>query len=318
MHRIILAILFIIYLTSHVQAACHNNCHRKGRCSAWGTCDCFEGYEGNDCSRKSCPKGFPLADVATATDTAHNLATCSNQGTCDYSTGNCVCNSGYTGKSCSATNCFNDCNSRGVCVSLRSAAILNDGHLFNRTTTYNQWDADVIFGCKCDPGYSGADCSQRICEYGPDPRLDTMPREKVTLVCDCRGEVYCEGKFKLRFMGTVFKSWLYPTSTGADLAAAIMKTPGIAANNNGHVAQPVVAQNISEQTPLCINGQSTRTEINFKRNHGDLPALSIYANLLNRGHVYFEVSVSLFTSILFVLPIILLLCIFIDHANISM
>lgn len=175
-------------------------------------------------------------------------------------------------------------------MSLRSAALLNDGYLFNRTTKYEQWDADVIFGCKCDPGYSGADCSQRVCEYGPDPRLEVLPRETVTLVCDCREFEFCEGRFKLRFLGTVMRTWMYPTSRAYELADAIMAVPGIFANNSGHVVPPVQATNDSTESTLCRKHAITRTKINFRRNHGDLPSLSVYANLMIRGSVYFEVS----------------------------
>lgn len=251
--------------------------------------------------------GRPLADIATSTDTAHGLVQCSNQGTCDFSTGTCQCNSGFTGKSCSSTQCYNDCNGRGECVSLRSAALLNDGYLFNRTTTYNQWDADVIFGCKCDPGYSGADCSVRSCEYGPDPRLDTLPRETVTLVCDCRDSAYCAGRFKLRFLGTVLKTWLRNDSRAFEVADAIMTTPGIFANNSGHVTAPVQATNITADSKLCEPNSITRTKIDFKRNQGDLPSLSFYANLFTKGKIYFEVSARFLCLFYLLLSVFLLL-----------
>ena len=31
------------------------------------------------------------------------------------------------------------------------------------------WDADRLFGCLCDDGYQGYDCSQRTCPRGDDP-----------------------------------------------------------------------------------------------------------------------------------------------------
>ena len=34
---------------------------------------------------------------------------------------------------------------------------------------YELWDAEITYGCKCDPGYMGADCSQRYCPSGFDP-----------------------------------------------------------------------------------------------------------------------------------------------------
>ena len=34
---------------------------------------------------------------------------------------------------------------------------------------YRLWDKDVTLGCDCDGGYSGADCSQKMCKKGFDP-----------------------------------------------------------------------------------------------------------------------------------------------------
>jgi hypothetical protein len=34
---------------------------------------------------------------------------------------------------------------------------------------YRLWDEDVTMGCDCDAGYSGPDCSSRVCKYGADP-----------------------------------------------------------------------------------------------------------------------------------------------------
>ena len=31
------------------------------------------------------------------------------------------------------------------------------------------WDADRIYGCKCDPGYHGSACEDRNCPVGVDP-----------------------------------------------------------------------------------------------------------------------------------------------------
>ena len=42
---------------------------------------------GADCSLRKCPLGPAWADQATATDTAHALAECSNRGLCDRTAG---------------------------------------------------------------------------------------------------------------------------------------------------------------------------------------------------------------------------------------
>eukprot|EP00600_Ochromonadales_sp_CCMP1393_P008969 CAMPEP_0174963692 /NCGR_PEP_ID=MMETSP0004_2-20121128/5468_1 /TAXON_ID=420556 /ORGANISM="Ochromonas sp., Strain CCMP1393" /LENGTH=1166 /DNA_ID=CAMNT_0016212339 /DNA_START=204 /DNA_END=3703 /DNA_ORIENTATION=+ len=250
-----------------------------------------EGYAGNDCSKRTCPVGPPLADVATRTDTAHTPVECSNQGKCDYTTGNCMCNSGFQGRACQALKCYNDCSGKGECMNLKVAAKFNDGFEFNRSTTYTQWDSEVFTGCRCDPGYSGADCSQRACEYGPDPRLDVKPRESVTLVCDCLAG--CSGRFKLRMFGVPLKKWHRVQHYVHEIADAIMETPGIFANNSGHVETPVVAMNDTANDMICTQGAVTRTTISFKRNHGDLPSLSFYAKELSAGNIYFETKQTL-------------------------
>lgn len=274
-----------------VHSACLNDCNKKGTCGIWQNCQCFDGWEGNDCSRKTCPKGPQLADIASSLDTAHGLATCSGQGYCDYATGNCKCNQGYYGNSCERTKCFKNCNYRGRCMSLRMVAEENDGFRLNRTTTYDQWDADVIFGCVCDPGWSGPDCSQRVCEYGLDPRLEGKPKEVVTLVCSC--EPTCSGKFKLKFMGYTTRTWLKPTSRAFELANAIMSIPGVFTNNSGHVPIPVIAANSSADDMICADDSVTKTTITFRRNVGDQPAVSFYANLITGGSLYFETKQTL-------------------------
>jgi len=35
--------------------------------------------------------------------------------------------------------------------------------------TYALWDKDVTMGCKCDAGYSGPSCAEKMCKVGVDP-----------------------------------------------------------------------------------------------------------------------------------------------------
>jgi hypothetical protein len=220
-------------------------------------------------------------------DSAHDFAECSGQGTCNYNNGNCACYPGYFGSNCEKIECFNKCSGHGQCISLRSAAKLNDGYLFNKTTTYELWDADIIYGCRCDYGFSGPDCSQRSCEYGVDPRLNTESFETVSLVCSC--ESVCSGKFKLKFLGESLNPWLFPTSKAIEIANTIMNSPGIYGNHSSYIFIPVTALNKTENDPICASNAITTTQINFKRNPGDLPALSFYANFVSGGSLYFQV-----------------------------
>ena len=47
-----------------------------------------------------CPVGIAWHMPAIEDDKAHELVECSNRGKCDKPTGECKCESGFTGKSC--------------------------------------------------------------------------------------------------------------------------------------------------------------------------------------------------------------------------
>jgi hypothetical protein len=52
---------------------------------------------------------------------------------------------------------------------MAEAAALYDGVYLTNLTTYTLWDAHKIYGCICDEGYYGFDCSLRYCPIGDDP-----------------------------------------------------------------------------------------------------------------------------------------------------
>jgi hypothetical protein len=96
----------------------------------------------------------------------HVYMECSNKGTCDRTSGECECFPGYEGSACQRTACPNSCSGHGVC---RSVKDIVGSFSSNTNYTYSLWDAEKIQGCVCDPGYSGYDCSDRLCPKGDDP-----------------------------------------------------------------------------------------------------------------------------------------------------
>ncbi|KAM0066802.1 putative leishmanolysin [Helianthus debilis subsp. tardiflorus] len=75
---------------------CPNSCNSKGDCVS-GTCHCFIGFDGHDCSKRSCPSN------------------CSGNGKC-LKNGICECANGYTGIDCSTAVCDEQCSLHGgVC-----------------------------------------------------------------------------------------------------------------------------------------------------------------------------------------------------------
>lgn len=286
--------LYAVTRLDYVGGSCPNACSWHGMCTEVGRCNCFSGWEGNDCRVRSCPKGNSIADIPHAKDSAHVLEECSGRGTCERETGNCICDVGWSGHNCGKSSCLNGCSGHGQCISLSVAASTFDGYMYNHTTTYSLWDSNMFWGCKCDAGYSGADCSERICEHGVDPRVASgTSHEVVTLVCKSITATV-GGKFKLRYLGEPTKSWLYPTSKAWEVAKALSVTYG---SSSLYSFEPVVAYNQTVNDAVCstIAGQVRKTRIKFRRQAGDLPSIGFYANLVpaSTGEMYFETTQTL-------------------------
>jgi hypothetical protein len=289
MHPILIALLVLFCsLVSVGGSACVNNCNMNGVCDTSGVCTCFDGYAGIDCSERKCPVGRRLSDIPRDFDTAHAYEECSGQGACIIG-GVCKCDANFAGPACERLTCFNDCSQHGECLSLKQAAQTNDGFEYNRTTTYTQWDAGVIYGCKCDSGWSGFDCSERVCEYGVDPRLHDNQHETVILkvVCPVYG---CKGSFKLRAFGTPINKWVTADTLNTVLQAQLMVAGRTYTDNAAHSSLPIVLedQNGCNGCSLGNRDTTTYTHIKFLRQAGHVPAVSLYASLMTAGSVSFE------------------------------
>ncbi|XP_005989547.1 teneurin-3 [Latimeria chalumnae] len=164
---------------------CPRNCHGNGECVS-GSCHCFPGFLGPDCSRAACPvlcsgngqysKGRCLCfsgwkgtecDVATT----HCIDPhCGNHGICIM--GSCVCNSGYKGENCEEVDCLDPtCSNHGMCI--HGECHCNPGWGGTSCETLKTMCPDQCFGhgtyiqesgtCTCDPNWTGPDCSVEIC-----------------------------------------------------------------------------------------------------------------------------------------------------------
>ena len=121
---------------------------------------------------KGCPMSLAWFDMPSGTDAAHQPAECSARGICDYSSGVCFCAPGFEGPACERLACPSGCSGHGVCTSLRSLARHSYGPHWEKapmSAPYTVWDGEKIFGCHCDKGFAGYDCSERICPSGDDP-----------------------------------------------------------------------------------------------------------------------------------------------------
>lgn len=139
--------------------SCPNQCSGHGTCRQEGQCACFPGFEGYDCSMRTCPSA-----EAWGQDQAvmHTQSECAGRGVCQRETGTCSCFDGFEGAACERAMCPNSCSGHGKCRTLAELPKVQQAG-------YASWELKRVQKCLCDGGYTGADCSLRICPFGDDP-----------------------------------------------------------------------------------------------------------------------------------------------------
>merc|ERR1711871_1278249 len=145
------------------------------------------------------------------------------------------------------------------------AAKFADGISLHREgIEYSLWDADKVFGCACDAGFTGYDCSQRVCPYGDDPLTTGQNDEVQNLFCKCDG---CSGTFSLTFRGEE-TAQIANDADSATVKAALEALDG--------VREVTVA--FDAGTTVC-SAAGTLSTVTFTRNTGNLPLMSVTSSL---------------------------------------
>ena len=125
--------------------------------------------------------------------------------------------------------------------------------------SYNQWDADKLYGCICDLGYTGYDCSLRVCPSGDDP-LTTSGTDQEIQLLRCSADNTSGGKLVLYYDG---KS---SASIPVDASITVVKT----ALETMQVIDEVDFT-YSEGSVLCRNdGVDNIVSVTFTSNFGPL------------------------------------------------
>jgi len=144
-----------------------------GSANVWATDDVVSEFlvaRGSDMYPYGAYEQYPRmedSDHTVLAQTAHDYRECSNKGLCDRSSGTCECFPGYEGSACQRASCPSSSN--GVCSGHGTCKTIQELSLEDHGNVYRLWDEDVTMGCDCDAGYSGPDCSSRVCKYGADP-----------------------------------------------------------------------------------------------------------------------------------------------------
>ena len=253
-------------------------CSGHGFCSGSPTfrCTCNLGWMGADCSMRQCPKGKAWFDVPTEPETAHNFAECSNVGLCDRDAGICTCYPAYTGQACQYYVCPNACNGHGQCLSMKDLASntrrggggLGWRYGANMLISNLNWDKDSVYGCYCDAGWEGPDCTMQTCPHGDNPvtGLGDSPwrikQEKEVQVLLCTASA---GYFTLYFRNYVTVPLLW-SSTVAQVSAEFNKLPSV---------NDVLVEFVNDHAGVsaCDEVGNNYMRFTFRQDLGDVPSI---------------------------------------------
>merc|ERR1711871_480382 len=206
----------------HFYMECSNQglCDRKA-----GLCECFDGYTGRACQRQACPEDcsghgvcasveqLRLSDMtklpltASTTRDDHTITFDSDVYSVKLRPGDYIKIGNYppmkintiAADAAGADGNYNVTHFlSGLTAQNNAAKKVDTVELFNafpetlpmgtevyQVHSYDLWDSDKNMACKCDPRWTGYDCSERKCPLGDDPlTVDSVDGQGTTTTTD--------------------------------------------------------------------------------------------------------------------------------------
>jgi len=164
------------------------------------------------------------------------------------------------------------CSGHGTCNTMSQLANERKVNGEWALTTYGnipndpfRWDYDMIYGCICDEGYFGYDCSKRACPTGDDPEVGWEPgqeqKHEVQLL-RCRAE---GGTAKLYFRTKTTESIPWNADVTA-LKAALVALTSITD----------LEVTYSSGITFCTTANTNVVTVKFTQELGDVPTMKVF------------------------------------------
>ncbi|KAJ8600357.1 hypothetical protein CTAYLR_000687 [Chrysophaeum taylorii] len=225
-------------------------------------CACHAGWRDGDCGNRICPRGYSWFAYPSADDAAHDgLLECSGIGTCED--GDCACPPPFAGAACEFMDCPNKCSGTGRCLSMRELAV-----------GYDDWDADRIYGCLCDDGYAGHDCSLRTCPVGDNPATRGQTNELQLLKCVATTTTHSSSSSSSS--GTLEVSFRDASAASVPFDATA-RTLETALESLPTVGQIQVTYSYGDALCTTTGEHQNVVHIQFVTEHGDVPDVQVAA-----------------------------------------
>jgi hypothetical protein len=168
---------------------------------------------------------------------------------------------------------------------------------------YQLWDGLKNQACVCDPGYSGVDCSERLCPKGADPLLDEIEVsantwqavqnevQGVDIGTTSAAAIGASSTYALKYTDVFGEVW----KTGSIVAKAATGAGGAAAVKAALEAIPnsvIESVTVTEAATVVGNGvEGVLYQVTFTHNPGNLNALEVVdTNWANAASAVTEIT----------------------------